>query len=258
MGEKWVTKITRVEPNHLTLRGYALDELIGTVPFTSVAFLTVMGRLPVEAEARLFDAVLASSVDHGVTPPSTQVARTMASTGVPLVQAAAGGIATISDYHGGAIENAMRAFSGVPEDAGEIVEAAKAAVKAARAEKRVLFGFGHRYHNKDPRTQRLLSLAREHGFHGRYCAYALALAEALSEDLGHNMPLNVDGAIAAVLCELGFPPEVGNLVFALARFPGLIAHVHEERTAFKPMRKIVVEDCEYGGPAGKTVRPEEG
>jgi citrate synthase len=67
VGEKWVTKITRVEPNHLTLRGYALDELIGTVPFTSVAFLAVMGRLPVEAEARLFDAVLASSVDHGVT-----------------------------------------------------------------------------------------------------------------------------------------------------------------------------------------------
>ncbi|MCX7022028.1 MAG: citryl-CoA lyase, partial [bacterium] len=162
------------------------------------------------------------------------------------------------DYHGGAIENAMRAFSGVPEDAGEIVEAAKAAVKAARAEKRVLFGFGHRYHNKDPRTQRLLSLARELGFHGRYCAYALALADALSEAVGHKMPLNVDGAIAALLCELGFPPEVGNLVFALARFPGLIAHVYEERTAFKPMRKIVVEDCDYGGQTGKALRSEGG
>jgi citrate synthase len=258
LGEKWITKITRVEPNRLTLRGYTLDELIGTVPFTSVAFLAVMGRLPSEGEARLFDAVLASSVDHGVTPPSTQVARTMASTGVPLVQAAAGGIATVSDYHGGAIENAMRAFLGVPEDAGEIVEAAKAAVKAARESKRVLFGFGHRYHNKDPRTQRLLSLARELGFHGRYCAYALALADALSDAVGHKMPLNVDGAIAALLCELGFPDEVGNLVFALARLPGLIAHVQEERTCFKPMRKIIVEDSEYGGPVGKTVRPGEG
>ena len=256
MGEKWITKITKVEPNRLTLRGYALDELIGAVPFASVAFLTVMGRMPAEGEARLFDAVLASSVDHGVTPPSTQVARTMASTGVPLVQAAAGGIATISDYHGGAIENAMRAFYGVPEDSGEIVEAAKTAVKAARASKHVLFGFGHRYHNKDPRTQRLLSLARELGFHGRYCAYALALADALSEAVGHKMPLNVDGAIAATLCELGFPPEVGNLVFALARFPGLVPHVHEERTVFKPMRKIVVEDCDYGGPMGKSLRPE--
>jgi citrate synthase len=256
LGEKWITKITKVEPNRLTLRGYALEDLIGTVPFASTAFLAVMARLPAEAEARLFDAVLTSSVDHGVTPPSTQVARTMASTGVPLVQAAAGGIATISDYHGGAIENAMRAFSGVPEDSGEIVEAAKEAVKAARAEKRVLFGFGHRYHNKDPRTQRLLTLARELGFHGRYCAYALALADALSEAVGHKMPLNVDGAIAATLCELGFPPEIGNLVFALARFPGLIAHVYEERTAFKPMRKIVVEDCDYGGPVGKAPRPE--
>jgi citrate synthase len=255
LGERWVTEITKVEPNRLTLRGYALDELIGSVPFTSVAFLAVTGRMPAEGEARLFDAVLASSVDHGVTPPSTQVARTMASTGVPLVQAAAGGIATVSDYHGGAIENAMGVFYDVPDDAGEIVEAAKAAVKEARDSKRVLFGFGHRYHNKDPRTQRLLTLARENGFHGRYCAYALALADVLSESVGHRMPLNVDGAIAALLCEMGFPAEVGNLVFALARFPGLVAHVYEERIGFKPMRKIVVEDCVYGGAVGKTVRP---
>ncbi|HDR06299.1 MAG TPA: citryl-CoA lyase, partial [Candidatus Coatesbacteria bacterium] len=198
MGERWGTKITKVEPNRLMLRGYSLDELIGAVPFASAAFLALLGRMPAEGEARLFDAILVSSVDHGVTPPSTQVARTMTSTGVPLVQAAAGGVATISSYHGGAIENAMSLFYRVPDDAGELVEAARREVKAARDEKRVLFGFGHRYHNKDPRTQRLLALARELGFHGRYCAYALALADALSEAVGHKMPLNVDGAIAAL------------------------------------------------------------
>lgn len=258
MGEEWVTRITKVEPNRLTLRGYALNELIGAVPYTSVAFLAIMDRMPAEGEARLFDAILTSSVDHGVTPPSTQVARTMASTGVPLVQAVAGGIGTVSDYHGGAIENAMKVFYEVPDDPGGIVEAAGEVVKSARAEKRVLFGFGHRYHNKDPRTQRLLSLARELGFHGRYCAYALALADALTEAVGHRMPLNVDGAIGALLCEMGFPAEIGNLVFAMARLPGLVAHVHEERTGFKPMRKITVADCVYGGRTNKAVSPEEG
>ncbi|MBD3372121.1 MAG: citryl-CoA lyase [Candidatus Coatesbacteria bacterium] len=251
MGEKWTTKVTKVEPNKLTLRGYQLDELIGKLPFSSTAFLAITGRLPESEEGKLFDAILTSSVDHGVTPPSCQVARTLASTGVPPVQAVAGGISTISDYHGGAITRAMEVFYGVPEDAGKIVESAQDYVARARSEKRVLFGFGHRYHNDDPRTRKLLSLARELGYHGGYCAYALALADALGEALGRRLPLNVDGAIAALLCELGFSPDVGNLIFALARVPGLIAHVMEEKRHFKPMRRIVVEDHLYEGELGR-------
>jgi citrate synthase len=251
MADKWTTKITKVEPNKLTLRGYVLDELIGVLPFSQTAFLAVTGRRPTDEEGRLFDAILTSSVDHGVTPPSCQVARTLASTGVPPVQAVAGGISAVSDYHGGAITKAMETFYGVPEDSGKIVEAAQDYVERIRREKRVLFGFGHRYHNDDPRTRRLLDLSRELGYHGGYCAFALALADALGESLGRRMPLNVDGAIGALLCELGFPPDVGNLVFALARVPGLIAHVMEEKRHFKPMRRIVVADHVYDGEQGK-------
>lgn len=253
MGEKWTTGITKVEPNKLTLRGYVLDDLIGRLPFSSTAFLAIRGRLPEEREGLLFDAILTSSVDHGVTPPSCQVARTLASTGVAPVQAVAGGLSAISDYHGGAITRAMETFGAVPEDEGRIIEAAREYVALSRSEKRVLFGFGHRYHSDDPRTRRLLALARELNFHGRYCAYALALADALGESLNRAMPLNVDGAIGALLCEMGFEPEVGNLIFALARVPGLIAHVLEEKRDFKPMRRIVVADHLYGGETGRSL-----
>ncbi len=248
---KWTTKVTKVEPNKLTLRGYPIDELIGHLPFSSTAFLAIAGRLPEEKEGKLFDAIITSSVDHGVTPPSCQVARTMASTGVPLVQAVAGGIGTISDYHGGAIENAMKQFLTVPEDPDKQKESATEFVTAARDAKRVLFGFGHRYHNDDPRTRRLLVLAKELGFHGKYVDYALAMADALSENLGRRMPINVDGAVGAILCEMDFPTAVGNLIFALARVPGLIAHVMEERTNEKRMRRIVITDAEYDGEMGK-------
>ena len=66
--------------------------------------------------------------------------------------------------------------------------------------------------------------------------------------IGRQLPINVDGAIAALLCELGIPPEMGNAFFIIARLPGLVAHIHEEKTRMRPMRKIHPQDFEYDGP----------
>ena len=58
----------------------------------------------------------------------------------------------------------------------------------------------------------------------------------------------MDGALAALLVDLGFPPELGNAIFIIARTPGLAAHVHEEMTRQRPMRRIHPTDHEYDGP----------
>jgi citrate synthase len=60
--------------------------------------------------------------------------------------------------------------------------------------------------------------------------------------------MNVDGGIAAVLCELDFPPELGNGFFAISRTVGLTAQVYEETTRERPMRKISPDAQEYDGP----------
>ncbi len=64
---------------------------------------------------------------------------------------------------------------------------------------------------------------------------------------GRTLPVNVDGAMAALLLDLGIPPELGNTFFMMARVPGLVAHVYEEATRERPMRRIHPTDHEYDG-----------
>jgi len=46
-----------------------------------------------------------------------------------------------------------------------------------------------------------------------------------------SLPINVDGVIGAILADLGLDPAAFNGIFMIARMPGLIAHVIEERSA---------------------------
>ncbi len=53
---------------------------------------------------------------------------------------------------------------------------------------------------------------------------------------------NIDGALAAVLHDLEFPPEAGMFMFIIGRVAGLTAEVAEEYAREKPMRvRIPVE-----------------
>ena len=250
-GETWKTAITRVEPNRLFLRGYRIDELMGRISFAQGVFLAIKGELPTETEAKMLDAMLVSSVDHGVTPPSCLAARTVASTGAPLNAALAGGILAISRHHGGAIEDSMRVFqkalrrkndmNTTPEEMASII------VKEYREGHKRLPGFGHRIHTRDPRTGRLFQIASDLGIAGEYVQMAKALEGAIERGSGKRLPINVDGAIAALLCEMDFPPELANAFFIMARIPGLVAHVYEEQTRMKPMRHINSKNHEYDG-----------
>ena len=84
-----------------------------------------------------------------------------------------------------------------------------------------------------------------------------AFEQELEKALGKKLPLNVDGAIAAVLCDLDFDPVLANAFFMIARVPGLVAHIYEEKTRYKPMRKIHPTDVAYDGPADRRLGEEE-
>jgi citrate synthase len=256
----WKTAITGIEPNEIRLRGYRLDELLGEVSFAGGVFLLFHARLPNPAEEKLYDAMLLASIDHGVTPPSAQSARLSASTGAPLNAALAAGILSINKYHGAAIEPAMRAFLELKEKldaSGQTPdEFVREFVSQALAEKRRIFGYGHRIHAQDPRTQRLFDLAAAAGKDGVYLKLARAIGGELSSQSGRKLPLNVDGAIAALLCELQFPPEVCNFFFILSRVAGMTAHFLEEITREKPMRRIDPGKALYDGPPARSLGGE--
>jgi citrate synthase len=253
----WKTGITSIKPNEIRLRGYRIDEMMGRVSFAGGVFLLFHGRLPTAAEEKLYDAMMLASIDHGVTPPSAQAARLAASTGAPLNGALAAGVLSINQYHGAAIEPAMRMFlelkTQLDASGKGVADFASEYVSKALAEKKRLFGYGHRVHTDDPRTQRLFEVAAEAGKDGVYLRLARAIGEELRKQSGKTLPLNVDGAIGALLCELEFPVEVSNFLFILPRTAGMAAHYWEEITREKPMRRIDYAKAEYDGPEPRSL-----
>ncbi len=249
----WKTAISEVGPNKVLVRGYPIDQLIGKISFSQAIYLVLKGEMPSAEAGKLMDAIFVSSVDHGASPPSVLTARTVASTGAELNSAVAAGVQAISRYHGGAIEEGMKLFINinkrVKETGKPLDDAVLSVLEEMKAAKKRVSGFGHRLHTQDPRTKRLFELAGELGLAGAHVATAQAVEKGLKRTKGKHLPINVDGAIAALLCDLEIPPEIGNAFFIISRMAGLVAHVHEEKTRMRPMRKIHPTDFEYDGPS---------
>jgi len=250
----WNTAITKIEPNRVAVRGHDIASLMGKVSFGAAVYLILTGRLPDERVGRLLDAILVSSIDHGATPPSCLAARTVASTGASLSQSVAAGIMSINRHHGGAIEDCARYLASLLKKSrdekmsiGDIATAEVARIKGSGDR---ISGFGHRVHTKDPRTVKLFELAAVAGLVDSPTSHvgAARAVERAFAAIGKPLPINVDGAVGAILADLGMDPSVFNGIFMIARTPGLVAHVTEEQTREKPMRRIDPVNHAYDGP----------
>ncbi|MBX3323478.1 MAG: citryl-CoA lyase [Phycisphaeraceae bacterium] len=248
----WPTAITEIAPNRVRVRGQDIAALMGSVSFGEAVHLILLGRLPTAEVGRLFEAMLVSSIDHGATPPSALAARTVASTGASLSASVAAGIMSINAHHGGAIEACARTLGQVLALAGAgstLDEAAASVIAQAKTRGEKLAGFGHRVHTADPRTARLFELARQAGLDETRGHIAAARAiEAAFAASGKALPINVDGAIGAIAADLGVDCAIMNGLFMIARVPGLVAHVAEEKARMKPMRPITPGAAVYDGP----------
>jgi citrate synthase len=248
--EPWRTAIVDAGPTHIRVRGHDVLDLMRHATFTDVIFLLHHQRLPSDAERRLIDAILIGSADHGAGAPSCAAARLAASGNRQSLSAAiAAGVLTIGDGHGGAGEACMELIAAgldrARRESMSIDESARRLVDEAKAARRRLPGFGHRVHSEsDPRVAVIFGLAEEGGLAGDGIRFARALEAALG---GRSTPirLNIDGALAAVLHDLGLPPKVGALLFIIARVAGVSAEVLEEHTREKPMRITI--PVEYDG-----------
>ena len=240
------TKISNVEPDKIVTRGYNQKDLIEKIRYGDLVFLLLKGRLPSIDESRMFNHVLVSFCDHGVTPPSTQTARIIASSGSPLNSAVAGALLSFGHKHAGAIEKTMELFQSsigklilTQDDDLDNTQIASVAIDVYNeyiANRDKIPGFGHRYHNKDPRAEKLIELAIKNSFVGPHLKFALAIEDLIYKNKG--IKLNVDGANAAILSDLGFTPELGLGVFIIGRVPGIIAHVNEEKMDEEEFRRF--------------------
>lgn len=251
--QPWQSAISEVSANQIYVRGYDIAELMEKVSFSDAIYLVLRGNLPDAKSSEIFRAILVSSIDHGVTPPSILAARTVMSAGNSLNTAVAAGIMAIGDVHGGAIEQSARILQEVAHKEGDPRSLAINLVNEMKAGGQRMPGFGHQLHTHDPRTIKLLELARKLDLHGRHALLAEEIETVFAENGKKKLPLNIDGAIAAVISDLGFDWQLGKAFFILSRISGLVAHAYEEKTTQKPIRKLGDFNTIYIGPPHRTI-----
>lgn len=249
----WTTSIIDTSAEHIRFRGYPIEQLIGRLSFPGMILLMVKGDLPDPRAAALVEAVMLGMIDHGPHAPSIATARMAATCGVPINGIIASAIGLAGDIHGGVGQELMAILYRIADSQSPDAEAA-AVVAEKKAAGGYVPGFGHRWHKDlDPRIPRLLALIEaavaDRVIAGRHLAAARALEAAIAAGR-RPIPMNVDGAEAVILCELGLDPELGRGIFVLARAAGCMVHAWEElRQGGRlkgPMAKSILPT--YAGP----------
>lgn len=219
-------------PDRIVVRGRELTtDIIGKVDLGGMAFLTLTNRLPSEAEARLFNAIAVTLVEHGITP--SVIAARMTYMGAPeAMQAAVGaGLAGLGSVFVGSIEGVARYVQEGLAGRGSrtLPEIATAIVAEHRGAKRPVPGIGHNQHKgADPRVARLFEIARETKLATDEIALVEAVAAAAEKATGRHLPVNATGAIGAIASGLGIPWKVARGIGVMARAIGLVGHLLEE------------------------------
>lgn len=240
----------------INVRGKELSkELIGKVDFTSYFFFLVTGQLPGEDQKAMLDAVLVAISEHGLVPSNQAARMTLAAAPDALQGAVAAGILGCGSVVLGSTEACGRFLAEVKDTADRegqpVREAALKALTALREARKPVPGFGHPQHRDgDPRAIRLLSLAHERKVAGTYVSLIEEMATLVPEIWGRKLPLNVSGAIPAVMLDASFPLAALKGIPILARTASLIAHLNEEmsRSIGFILAGSAAEAIAYDGP----------
>jgi citrate synthase len=211
------TRIARAYPDRVQVRGRDLaGDLMGRLTFTEYVHFLLTGEEPTDDQRYFLDLLLVAIAEHGLMPTNVAARMTLAADPDSLQGAVAAGILGAGPVVLGTAEECAKLLAR-EGDPAEIV-----AELRGRGEK--VPGFGHPVHKPvDPRAERILELADERGVSGPAVARARAFHEAV------GLTMNVSMPIAAVLLDLGFPPDAVKAVPILARTASLLAHLAEER-----------------------------
>lgn len=211
------------------------DDIMGKISFPDLAFRMVAGRLPDERESVLFNAVLVSLADHGITP--TVLAARLTYLGAPeaLQGAVAAGLLGGGSVFLGVAEDAARFLHetladlpAAPDDES-LRSAASRAVEELAAEGRRTPGLGHPVHKEtDPRVPRMYDLATGLDLLGPHLRLLQIVADVSAEQRGRRLPINGAGVAGAALADLGFDWRIIRGFALLARTAGLLGHLAEE------------------------------
>lgn len=246
----WNTAVSEITPETVYIRGYRLEDLIGT-SFTTTTFLMIKGRLPSPAEAKVLDAILTSVLDYGLEKSGTAAARFVVSCN-PQVQAGlaaavlgAGDYALATENTAQFIVDTHRRFQAAEET--DLDTFAAQVVADASATKFRIPGFGHPvFRHVDPRAAVLKQIAVDQGLWGESLQLYEAVHRAFIQQRGReHFPINDVGVLAAISVALGFTPKESTALAVLGTLPGVVAHITEELESKKVVRRIPAADVDY-------------
>lgn len=250
MSKSFQTSISEVQEGRVIIRGYSHEEIMRGLGYAESTFLTLVGRLPNKNEARLTETMLTSLLDHGFVAATVPAARFIASGNPEFVPSVAGGLLaagqnTLSPEHSFELIESAQALK--REQGLKDAEVAEQIVKEMRASKKRMPGFGHPIHRDgDFRAEVLFELAEELGLSGEATRLYRAIHRAFLDQTGRtDIPINIDGCLAALCMDLGLSAKQTVGLALLGVLPGLMAHVVEEIESGPGLRWI--DDGEYTG-----------
>jgi citrate synthase len=257
----WRTKVSSVEPHKVLIRGYPIEEICENLTYAEMCWLTIRGELPNTAKARVMDALLCCMPDHQFVASHTPAARFTASafpeSPIPGIASAVltMGSNTVSPQESAAVIFATSELMKTEKLSKE--EAAQRIVKDLLDQGKRVPGLGHPTHkNDDMRASALRRVTEAQGLWGEKCQIYETIHQEFIKITGKELPINIDGMMAAVMCELGFDPLEMAGIGALAVLPGVIAHVVEEIREGVPLRVIPEElGSTYIGPPERHLPP---
>ncbi|MEZ5715821.1 MAG: citrate/2-methylcitrate synthase [Paracoccaceae bacterium] len=201
------------------------------------------GEKPSDDAARLADVDFILHAEHG-SNASSFAARVTTATETNLHGAIVTALSTLAGpAHGGAAEDVMKMVHeiGRPENAA-------AYVKAKRAAKEAVTGFGHRvYRAEDPRARHMRDGVRKLGQEmgaPEWYEILQAVVEAMAPYARHGLNVNVDFYSGVIYQLHGIPMDLYVPIFAIGRMPGWIIQCIEQQRQNILIRPLTL----YNGP----------
>ena len=208
------------------------------------------GERPSAEAARLADVDFILHAEHGANA-SSFAARVTVSTEANLHGAITAALSTLAGpAHGGAAEDVMKMVReiGSPENA-------EAYVKARRAAREAVTGFGHRvYRKEDPRARHMREGVRQLGAEmgaPEWYEILQAVVEAMKPYARHGLNVNVDFYSGVIYQLHGIPMDLYVPIFAIGRMPGWVIQCLEQRRNNILIRPLTL----YDGPAPRPYLP---
>ncbi len=227
------TSIGVNEGGEYKMHGTSLVQLAEKGDFVGSLWFAWTGSVPEENIHKLLSMSLVACIDHGENPPSAQVSRITASCGKPLADCVSAGLLTFGSRHGNAGSSASLVLRDLLVMPGELSTKVEQTVKKLGR----LPGFGHPEYEVDPRAQLLLDQAQILLGEAPHCALARKVSVELTRIKQKPIPVNIDGALGALIADIAAPAELADALFIIARSVGLIAHAREEAEQSKSYKR---------------------